>query len=73
MVQRAENSAKAAALVGALTPAVGVAGLGLGKAGNLAAKGGKYAQNFLKNSVHTTRNAVDKITRGALSPSAEDP
>ena len=72
LVQRAENSAKAAALVGALTPAVGVAGLGLGKAGNLAAKGGKYAQNFLKNSVHTTRNAVDKITRGALSPSAED-
>lgn len=72
LMARAENSAKSAALVGALTPALGVAGAGLGKAGNVVAKGGKYAQNFLKNSVHTTRNAVDKITRGALSPSAED-
>lgn len=68
LLQRAENSAKSAALVGVATPAVGVAGIGLGN----IAKGGKYAQNFLKNSVHTTRNAIDKITRGALSPSAED-
>lgn len=72
LLQRAENSAKSAALVGALTPVVGVAGIGLGKAGNAVAKGGNYVKNFAKNSIHTTRNAVDKITRGALSPSAED-
>ena len=37
-----------------------------------AAEGVKIAKRGVKNVIHAGRNAVDKITRGALSPSAED-
>lgn len=47
-------------------------GGGVGMAVPFAANAVKYARDFAKNSIHAGRNAVDKVSRGALSPSAED-
>lgn len=55
------QTAKGAMLGGAVGAAIPV-----------AQEGVKLAKTAAKNVVHATRNAVDKITHNALSPSAED-
>jgi hypothetical protein len=56
-----KDTAKGALMGGAIGAAIPV-----------AQEGAKAVKRGVKNVIHAGRNAVDKITRGALSPSAED-
>lgn len=47
-------------------------GAAVGGAIPVAQEGVKIVKSGVKNVIHAGRNAVDKLTRGALSPSAED-
>lgn len=57
---------------GRSTGAGALLGGGIGAVVPFASNAIKYTGNFAKNTIHAGRNAVDKVTRGALSPSAED-